>query len=592
MTSRISSFSNSIVIQKYCDGKTLDKIAEETNLSKGTVYNLVKRWKDNLGNSGIEEIREFSSTVSKSGMTIRECALGFRIIQILKEFGINDEFEENNESGPEQDLLGVIRNETNCWDQRKNVFDFGKSPDVGLTKKRNKDTITKNGLYFFIEDMYNNCKKYDIKPSDIIRWLKDLFDFYPALQRELLSDNSNEPDLPLFTDTENESANPIYLGRAPFRQHDDDIQKNFEGKCDTSIKQNNEKNISINILFTSQVSYYIKQIKQEYKDLEKHRKSLYDEISIIENRKLILENNLKETIEKNNSILAHLDWYDFLKQHLSDNYNMNLDEEIIFFSSIINDFKTFNYNILDIIKEYRQIHSLRKERDHIQNEINLNAPLQQSLLKEVDLLNSKLDVSRQTMKIYGELKTMGFDLKKLKQLYCNIIEISLANHLPVLDAVTKFLNDIEDQYDSKLGFETKIKELKSTMDKLKDEIPNYKFNIQFQDYIYGLLSYLLTNGISIQDIVNMSHLVVSLQNSNFLAAETGAQRGSTISDTRSSNNSNKIDKNECWRLFIDKLRSIKSLDSEIEKLIIHRNDLSTDIALLNARKKNEFEEFY
>jgi hypothetical protein len=376
MTSRISSFSNSIVIQKYCDGKTLDKIAEETNLSKGTVYNLVKRWKDNLGNSGIEEIREFSSIVSKSGMTIRECALGFRIIQILKEFGINDEFEENNESGPERDLLAVIRNETYCSDRRKNNFDFGKSLDVGLTKKRNKDTITKNGLYFFIEDMYNNCKKYDIKPSDIIRWLKDLFDFYPALQRELLSDNNNEPDLPLFTDTENESDNPIYLGRAPFRQHDDDIQKNFEGKGDTSIKQNNEKDISINILFTSQVSYSIEQIKLEYKDLEKHRKSLYNEISVIENRKLILENNLKQTIEKNNDTLAHLKWYDFLKQHLSDNYNMNLDEEIIFFSSIINDYKTYNYNILDMLKEYKQIQSLRKERDHIQNDINLNTPLQ------------------------------------------------------------------------------------------------------------------------------------------------------------------------------------------------------------------------
>ena len=89
----------------------------------------------------------------------------------------------------------------------------------------------------------------------------------------------------------------------------------------------------------------------------------------------------------------------------------------------------------------------------------------------------------------------------------------------------------------------------------------------------------------------MSQLVVSLQNSNFLAAETGAQRGSTINDTRGSNNSNKTDKNECWRLFIDKLRSIKSLDSEIEKLIIHRNDLSTDISLLKA-KENEFEGFY
>ena len=70
MTTRISSYSISIVIQKYCDGKTLDKIAEETNLSKGTLHNLVKRWKDKLGNSGIGEIREFASIVSKSGMTI------------------------------------------------------------------------------------------------------------------------------------------------------------------------------------------------------------------------------------------------------------------------------------------------------------------------------------------------------------------------------------------------------------------------------------------------------------------------------------------------------------------------------------------
>ena len=108
---------------------------------------------------------------------------------------------------------------------------------------------------------------------------------------------------------------------------------------------------------------------------------------------------------------------------------MNLDEEIIFFSSIINDFKTHKYNILDILKEYKQIQSLRKERDHIQNDINLNTPLQQDLLKQVASLNSQLDVSRQTMKIYWELDTMGFDLKRLKQLYSTIIEISLANHI-------------------------------------------------------------------------------------------------------------------------------------------------------------------
>ena len=255
-------------------------------------------------------------------------------------------------------------------------------------------------------------------------------------------------------------------------------------------------------------------------------KSLNAEISILENKKSTLENNLRETIDKNNNILSHLQWYDFLKQDLPDNYNMNLDEEIIFFSSIINDFKTHNYNILDILKEYKQIQSLRKERDRIQNDINLNTPLQQDLLKQIASLNSQLELSRQTMKIYWELGTMGFDLKKLKQLYSTIIEIAIANHISPWDAVTKFLNDIENQYDNKLGFETKIKELRTTMDKLKDEIPQYKSNLQVQSHVVPSLLYLMNNGVTKEDIINMSQLVVSFQNSNFLT-NASSQSGNT-----------------------------------------------------------------
>lgn len=209
-------------------------------------------------------------------------------------------------------------------------------------------------------------------------------------------------------------------------------------------------------------------------------KSLNTEISILENKNSTLENNLRETINKNNNILVHLQWYDFLKQDLSDNYNLNLDEEIKFFSSIVNDFKTFNYNIPDILQEYKQIQSLRIERDLIQSDINLNTPLRLDLHKQIASLNSQLDVSRQTMKIYLELSEMGFDLKKLKQLYYTIVEISLVNHTPLPNAVIKFLNYIEDQYDSKLGFETKIKELSAKKVELEDEIPEYKSNLQIQ----------------------------------------------------------------------------------------------------------------
>ena len=117
-------------------------------------------------------------------------------------------------------------------------------------------------------------------------------------------------------------------------------------------------------------------------------------------------------------------------------------------------------------------------------------------------------------------------LKELKQLYSTIIEIAIANHILVWDAVTKLLNDIEDQYDSKLGFETKIKELRTTMDKLEDEIPQYKSNLQVQSLALLSLLYLMNNGVTNEDIINMSQLVVSFQNSNFLTNAL-SQRGDT-----------------------------------------------------------------
>jgi hypothetical protein len=194
------------------------------------------------------------------------------------------------------------------------------------------------------------------------------------------------------------------------------------------------------------------------------------------------------------------------------------------------------------------------------------------------------------MKIYWKLSEMGFDLKKLKQLYYTIVEISLVNHTPLPNAVTKFLNDIEDQYDSKLGFETKIKELSAKKVELEDEIPEYNSNLQIQSLMAPLLLHLKNNRVTNKDIINMSQLVISFQNSTLLS-DTSSQRGNTPNNARINNNTHIVIKNEYWRLIINKLRIIQNIDTEIEKLSIHRNELRSDINLLNT-KKNEIEKRY
>src|SRR5690349_5946422 len=112
----------SLVIQKYLEGKSMDKIVNETKISKGKVHYIINEWKKHLGNLSADQIIEFTRLVNRSGITVEQCAEGFRMINILKDLGI-----EYNSS---------------------------------FTDSENQDNDNdNNGLIFFIEQIYTNCKK-------------------------------------------------------------------------------------------------------------------------------------------------------------------------------------------------------------------------------------------------------------------------------------------------------------------------------------------------------------------------------------------------------------------------------------------------
>jgi hypothetical protein len=73
------------------------------------------------------------------------------------------------------------------------------------------------------------------------------------------------------------------------------------------------------------------------------------------------------------------------------------------------------------------------------------------------MLQDQVNQHQQTMNIYYQLEDMKLGFKELKQLRYTILEISKANKISPDKAVTKFLEDIEKEYDNNLGFETKNK---------------------------------------------------------------------------------------------------------------------------------------
>ena len=88
-----SQSDKSIVIQKYLQGKSMNQIVDETSISKGKVHYLINDWKKKIAISDIDEIREFTVLVRKSNISIQQCAQGFRITNILKNLGIQEDDE-------------------------------------------------------------------------------------------------------------------------------------------------------------------------------------------------------------------------------------------------------------------------------------------------------------------------------------------------------------------------------------------------------------------------------------------------------------------------------------------------------------------
>jgi hypothetical protein len=80
------------VIRLHKQGYSMGKIAKIIGgISKTTFHNIIHDWKRKISEGNIEDIRTFMRNLRDSGITIEDCIQGYRIQQMLKEFGIPDE---------------------------------------------------------------------------------------------------------------------------------------------------------------------------------------------------------------------------------------------------------------------------------------------------------------------------------------------------------------------------------------------------------------------------------------------------------------------------------------------------------------------
>ena len=285
------------------------------------------------------------------------------------------------------------------------------------------------------------------------------------------------------------------------------IFKSPEGK-------NNKKNIQIP--FVSEIDGYIQQKKLKILHLDDNNKKLQQKASEIEQKNNILDSKLTNLKRKESIALTYLDWYRSLEKDLFDLYNIILEEEVSSFVNLFGDFKYYHHDAHQIVKEYKQIVSLRDEMKYLQDIVNTLNETRIDTIKKLESLEKQENYLRQSLNALQELIYAGFDLSELKQLKEVVSEIAVSNGIAFSEAGKKFLIDVKQQYNDKLGFETKINEIKTEMKKLEDEMPEYKEYLQSQVFISRTLESLYKSGITNDDIINMTDVVTAYSKRNII----------------------------------------------------------------------------
>ena len=258
------------------------------------------------------------------------------------------------------------------------------------------------------------------------------------------------------------------------------------------------------IIPLSKISDYIKQKAEEKKKFEQEKQKLDDQIETLKKEKTVSEGLRNAALDIERMTADDLKWYSGIRAELRD-YHIPVDD-LSLFVNIIRNIKRYGYDPMEVISEFSNLKNLQyKQRVFTEADTNLGIRVG-TLTRTCNDLEQKINFHRQTLSVYNELEAIGFGLKELKLIWSTINEIAAANNISVHIAVQKFFQEIDEQYDDKLGFESKIENSRDEFNRLNQEVNRLRVASLAHPMLGGALSRLFIRGVREQDIIAAADL--------------------------------------------------------------------------------------
>jgi outer membrane murein-binding lipoprotein Lpp len=208
----------------------------------------------------------------------------------------------------------------------------------------------------------------------------------------------------------------------------------------------------------SQIPEYIHQKIEEKQHLEQEVKRLRE-------TKESAQSECDEALNNSSTTINTLHEYTYLRDFLEES-GLSIDDDEDNLTKLINviyNLKHSGYDAKTITKNLSNINSLQTKEQELQSQVDKMEGRLRRAEQEYSVTEEKLASCKQELAEYNEVQNMGFGLKELKLLKITVMEISTSNNINPLYAIKKFFDDINEQYDNKLGFERKIMEMNTSL---------------------------------------------------------------------------------------------------------------------------------
>jgi len=197
--------------------------------------------------------------------------------------------------------------------------------------------------------------------------------------------------------------------------------------------------------------------------------------------------------------------YSNAKQGL-DRHNLSIIEDLGRFANVVRCIAEYGYDPKKLLEEFNNIQHLEDKKRALEITTNVLELSIAELGRLESILQDKIFLHSETLPVYDELATLGFgsnELITLRNLIVNIAN-SLDKYPPL--AVKKFFKDIKTQYNTKLGFERQVENLKLEFQTLIDKIEKGLQTLKIQPMIGSVLTTLLQMGLNEHDIIKVAEI--------------------------------------------------------------------------------------